>query len=97
MTLQLFIKKLSNNDVYLNWHSFCPRDWKRGILRSLFQWAYIICSSHLLKEELIHFEEVFVMKNNFPIGVVKKILKEEKEKLDNRKIETKMATLFKQM
>ena len=26
----------------------------------------------------------FVMKNNFPIWVVKKILKEEKERIDNR-------------
>ena len=29
-------------------------------------------------------EDVFVMKNNFPIWVVKTILKEEKEKMDNR-------------
>ena len=38
-----------------------------------------------LKEELKHLEEVFVMKNNFPIWVVKKILKVEKEKLYNKK------------
>ena len=45
----------------------------------------LICSSsHLQKEELKHLEDVFVMKNNFPIWVVKKILKEEKEKIDNR-------------
>ena len=51
----------------------------------MVQRAYIICSSsHLLKEELKHLEDVFVMKNNFPIWVVKKILKEEKEKIDNR-------------
>ena len=76
---------MTNNDVYLNWYSFCPREWKRGTFRSLVQQAYIICSSsHLLKEELKHLEDVFVMKNNFPIWVVKKILKEEKEKIDNR-------------
>ena len=74
-----------NSDVYLNWYSFCPREWKQGTFRSLVQRAYIICSSsHLLKEELKHLEDVFVMKNNFPIWVVKKILKEEKEKIDNR-------------
>ena len=78
-------RKVTNNDVYLNWYSFCPREWKRGTFRSLVQRAYIICSSsHLLKEELKHLEDVFVMKNNFPIWVVKKILKEEKEKIDNR-------------
>ena len=59
-------RKVTNNDVYLNWYSFCPREWKRGTFRSLVQRAYIICSSsHLLKEELKHLEEVFVMKNNF--------------------------------
>ena len=33
---------------------------------------------NLLNEELIHLEEVFVMKNNFPIWIVYKILTEEK-------------------
>ena len=74
-----------NNDVYLNWYSFCSREWKQGTFRSLVQRAYISClSSHLLKEELKHLEDVLVMKNNFPIRVVKKILNEEKEKIDNR-------------
>ena len=59
-------RKVTNNDVYLNWYSFCPREWKRGTFRSLVQRAYIICSSsHLLKEELKHCCDVFVMKNNF--------------------------------
>ena len=50
------------------------------------QRAYIICSSlHLLKEELKHLEDVFVLKNNFLIWVVKKILNEEKEKINTRK------------
>ena len=79
-------RKMTNNDVYLNWYSFCPKEWKRGTLRSMVELAYITCSSsHLLKEELKHLEKVFVMKNNLPIWVVKKILKEEKEKLDNTK------------
>ena len=72
-------RKVTNNDVYLNWSSFCPREWKQGTFRSLVQRAYIICSSlHLLKEELKYLENVFVMENNFPIWVAKKILKEKK-------------------
>ena len=52
----------------------------------LVQRAYIIwSSSHLLKEELKYLEEVFVMKNNFTIWVVKKILKEELGKVDDSK------------
>ena len=51
----------------------------------MVQQGDIICSSlYLLKEELKHLEDVFVMKNNFSIWVVKKIVKEEKEKIDNR-------------
>ena len=78
-------RKVTNNDVYLNWYSFCPREQKRETFRSLVQRAYIICSSsHLLKEELKHLEDVSVMKKCFPIWVVKKFLKEEKEKIDIR-------------
>ena len=78
-------RKVTNSDVYLNWYSFCPREWQQGTFRSLVQRAIIICSSsHLLKEELKHLEDVFVMKNKFPIWVVMKILKEEKENIDNR-------------
>ena len=36
-------RKVNNNDVYLNWHSFYPRQWKQGTFRSLVQQAYIIC------------------------------------------------------
>ena len=79
------IYRKGTNNVYLNCYSFCPREWKRGTFRSLVQLASIICSSlHLLKKELNHLEDVFVMKNNFPIWVVKKILKGQKEKIDNR-------------
>ena len=82
--ITIVYRKVTNNDAHLNWYSFCPREWKRGTLRSLAQRAYIICSSsHLLKEESKHLEDVFDMKNNFPIWVVKKIPKEEKEKIDN--------------
>ena len=89
---------VTNNDVYLNWYSFCPREWKRGTFRSLIQRVYIICSSsHILKVELKYLEDIFAMKNNFPIWVVKKILNEEKEKIDNRNNVDKINILFKQM
>ena len=78
-------RNLTNNDVYLNWYSFCPRGWKREAFRSLVQQFNIICSSsHLLKQELKYLEDVFIMSNSFPIWVAKKILKEEKEKVGNR-------------
>ena len=59
-------RKVTNNDVYLNWYSFCPREWKRGTFRSLVQRAYIICSSlYLLKEELKYLEDIFCYEKQF--------------------------------
>ena len=75
-------RNFTNNDVYLNWYSFFPRGWKREAFRSLVQQINIICSS---SQELKYLEDVFIMSNSFPIWVAKKILKEEKEKVGNRK------------
>ena len=59
-------RKVTNNDVYLNWYSFCPRESKRGTFRSLVQRAYIICSSlYLLKEELKYLEDIFCYEKQF--------------------------------
>ena len=74
-------RNLTNNDVYLNWYSFCSRGWEREAFRSLVQQVNIICSS---SQELKYLEDVFIMSNSFPIWVAKKILKEEKEKVGKR-------------
>ena len=53
---------MTNKDIYLNWYSFCPGEWKRETLPFLVQGAYIIfSSSHLLKEELKQLEDVFLL------------------------------------
>ena len=45
----------TNNDIYLNWGSFAPVAWKRGTLKTLFNRAYIVCSTdYHLKKELEH-------------------------------------------
>ena len=60
---------------FYRWHDF----------GSLVQRAYIFCSSsYLLKEDAKYLEDAFVMKHNFLKWVVKKILMEVKEKIDNR-------------
>ena len=70
--ITIVYRKVTNSDVYLNWCSFCPREWKRRPLTSLVQRGYVICSSlHLLKEESKYLEDVFVTKNDFSIWVVK--------------------------
>ena len=48
-------RKSTNNDIYLNWDSFVPVTWKRGTLKTLFNRAYIACSTdYHLKKELDH-------------------------------------------
>ena len=45
----------TNNDIYLNWGSFAPVTWKSGTLKTLFNRAYIVCSTdYHLKKELDH-------------------------------------------
>ena len=38
-------RKSTNNDIYLNWDSFAPVTWKKGTLKTLFNRAYIVCST----------------------------------------------------
>ena len=46
-------RKSTNNDIYMNYHSFAPRTWKTGTLKSLLERVILICSSEeLLNEEL---------------------------------------------
>ena len=60
-------RKSTNNDIYMNWHSFVPKTWKMGTLKSLIETAILICSTEeLLNEELKHLEKVFCEKNYFP-------------------------------
>ena len=74
-------KKSTNNDIYMNWHSFAPKTWKAGTLKSLIERATLICSiEELLKEELEHLEKVFREKNNFPKWVIRNVMNEVKNK-----------------
>ena len=53
-------RKSTNNDIYLNWGPFRPVTWKRGTLKTLFNRAYIVCSTdYHLKKELDHLRYVF--------------------------------------
>ena len=60
-------RKSTNNDIYMNWHSFAPKTWKRGTLKSLTERAFLICSTEkLLNEELKYLEKVFHEINQIP-------------------------------
>ena len=53
-------RKKTNTDLYINWKSFSPNNWKWGTLKTLVSRAYYICSTeNYFKEELNHIETVF--------------------------------------
>ena len=73
-------RKLTKNDVYLNWNSFSPKSWKRGTLRTTIKRSCLICSTaHLLQKELDHISFVFQNYNKFPKRVIDQVLHQEKE------------------
>ena len=46
-------RKSTNNDIYMDWHSFAPKTWKTRTLKSLTERAILISSTEqLLKENV---------------------------------------------
>ena len=69
-------RKETNTDLYINWDAFAPETWKTSTLRTLVKRAYKICTQdYLLEMELEHLKKVFIEVNNFPLAVVKRIIK----------------------
>ena len=74
-------RKSTNNDIYMNWHSFAPKTWRTRILRSLIERAILICSTkQLLNDELKQHEKVFREKYLFPKWVNRNVMNEAKNK-----------------
>ena len=73
-------RKITNNDIYLNWDSFAPVTWKRGTLKTMFNRAYIVCSTdYHLKKELDHLRYAFEKHNNYPKWIIKQVAKQVKD------------------
>ena len=73
-------RKSRNNRIYLNWGSFAPVTWKRGTLKTLFNRAYVVCSTdYHLKKELDHLRYVFQKHNNYPKWIIKQVAKQVKD------------------
>ena len=70
-------RKKTNTNLYINWKSFSPNNWKRGTLKTLVSRAYDICSNEkYLKEELNYIETVFKHQNSYPSWVTDKVIKQ---------------------
>ena len=74
-------RKEINTDLYINWNSHSPIQWKRGSLKNLIQRSISICSNEeLLEDELNYLRNVFIKVNDYPPKLVNSIIKIELEK-----------------
>ena len=72
-------QKESNSNVYLHWDSFTPISWKRGILKTLVERAYLICSTpRLLEKELTPTRTAFRNTNGYPNWIINQVFKQVK-------------------
>ena len=71
-------RKSTNNGIYLNWGSFAVT-WKRGTLKTLFNRAYIVCSTHYLFKEGTRPFKMFFRNNNYSKWIIKQATKQVKD------------------
>ena len=71
-------RKPTNTNLYINWYSHSPTNWKVGTFTNLVRRAVNICSDEeILKTELLHLEKVFLGINQYPHKVVKDVISKE--------------------
>ena len=74
-------RKETNTDVYMNWNSHAPMQWKISTLENLVKRSIIICSyQHLLQKELDYLKKVFAEISNYPSKTVENIIKNKLDK-----------------
>ena len=70
-------RKPTNTDIYINWNSFAPFQWKYSTFKTLVYRAYIVCSDNQhLKSELNYLREVFHNINLYPHSFITKVVNE---------------------
>ena len=68
-------RKNTNTDIYTNWKSFPPNNWKWRTLKTLVTRAFDICSTdEYFKEELQHIGTVFHHRENFSLWVINNVI-----------------------
>ena len=84
-------RKETNTDVYINWHSHVPLQWKKSTLRSLVNRALHICSlPSSLAQEIDHLKNIFVKQNAYPSNFVNSIITDEITKFNNKNHENEV-------
>ena len=73
-------RKPTNNNVYIHWRSYGPKQWKTGTLAGIIRRAYSICSTkEALSSELDFIRHVFITINGYPKYLVESMLKKFEE------------------
>ena len=75
-TLQTSVyRKPTNNNIYINWQAYAPKQWKVATLTGIIKRAHEICSTEeSLKKELHHIKRVFIETNGYPQNLVKSLI-----------------------
>ena len=74
-------RKETNTDLYINWNSHAPIQWKRVSSKNLIQRSISICSNeNLCEDELNDLRNVFIKVNDYPPKLVNSMIKIELEK-----------------
>ena len=69
ITTSLF-KKSTLNGVYMNFNSFLPTQYKKGLLQTLLHRAFNICSDYATIHEEIKDLKIVLQKNSFPLFII---------------------------
>ena len=70
-------RKKTCTDLYMNWYSCAPNNWKWGTLRTLVRRAHVNCfTKKYLEDELKHIRKTFNEIDNYPHWVITKVFKE---------------------
>ena len=84
-------RKAININLYINWYSHAPSNWKSGTLRNLIKRAKLISSTKLLlRNEIDYIGKVFTKNNDHPLNVINHIIDQELlRSLEVEAVETK--------
>ena len=70
-------RKKTCTDLYMNWYSCAPNNWKWRTLRTLVRRAHVNCfTKKYLEDELKHIRKTFNEIDNYPHWVITKVFKE---------------------
>lgn len=76
-------RKENNTNMYINWNSHAPVQWKIGTLKNLIQRSILICSNEiLLEKEINRLRTVFTKINDYSTRVVNNVTNDDLQKLN---------------